>query len=191
MDPDDVLFSLREGNTRYVDDMRSSGRAAGSVLPTHRPNAVVIGCSDARVPVERVFDQPAGSLFVVRIAGHVLEPAALASVLFAVRVLGTRLVVVLGHQACGAVQAALADDTPEVFAPLVAPIRNRFAAAGARSPVGEDEAIEVNVGATMSEVDAYLQENRSADADAVMVVGAVKALGTGEVRWIARSTVLK
>jgi len=100
-----VLDALREGNTRFMaGDVLSVGPVTGTAggIPAHGPLAVVVACSDARVPVEHVFHQAPGALFVVRVAGQVLEPAGLASVRLAVAQLGTRVVVVLGHEACGA-----------------------------------------------------------------------------------------
>jgi len=73
------------------------------------PLAVILGCSDSRVPVEVVFDQGFGDLFVIRVAGNIVAPSQIGSVEFAVERLGTRLVVVLGHTRCGAVQATLED----------------------------------------------------------------------------------
>ena len=108
---EEVLKELLDGNARYVE-----GKPAGKDLGSGRrrelgkgqhPKAVVLGCSDSRVPPEHVFDQRLGDLFVVRLAGNVPEPAAIGSVEYAVEHLGTRLVVVLGHRHCGAVKAAL------------------------------------------------------------------------------------
>ncbi len=94
---------------------RDSGRQD---VPTHAPRAAVLACSDARVPPSVVFDQPAGSLFVVRVAGNVATPSAIASLDYAVAELGVGLVVVLGHTGCGAVTAALAGDCDGFLAPI-------------------------------------------------------------------------
>jgi carbonic anhydrase len=94
---------------------RDSGRQD---VPTHAPRAAVLACSDARVPPSVVFDQPAGSLFVVRVAGNVATPGAIASLDYAVAELGVGLVVVLGHTGCGAVTAALAGDCDGFLAPI-------------------------------------------------------------------------
>lgn len=91
-------------------------------LPAHVPSAAVLACSDARVPPSVIFDQPAGSLFVVRIAGNTATPAALASLDYAVAQLGVELVVVLGHSECGAVQAAATGTCGGHLAPIVASI---------------------------------------------------------------------
>ncbi len=90
--------------------------------PAHEPQAAILACSDARVPPSIVFDQPAGTLFVVRIAGNTASPAALASLDYAVAQLGVELIVVLGHTGCGAVQAAASGTCGGHLAPIVEPI---------------------------------------------------------------------
>jgi carbonic anhydrase len=109
----EALERLRAGNRRFVEGDRSVDTMSQARL-THfvsgqRPLAVILGCSDSRVPVEIVFDQGFGDLFVIRVAGNVVAPSQIGSVEFAVERLGTRLVVVLGHTRCGAVQATIED----------------------------------------------------------------------------------
>jgi carbonic anhydrase len=111
LDTPDPWARLREGNLRWVEDRSTAGgdrgaarRAETSLSQT--PFALVLGCSDSRVPAEILFDQGLGDLFVVRTAGHVVDSAALGSVEYAVDVLGVSLIVVLGHEECGAVAAA-------------------------------------------------------------------------------------
>jgi carbonic anhydrase len=108
----EALERLRQGNARFVSGDRSSGSLRDrarqqELLEGQQPFAVVLGCSDSRVPVEIAFDQGLGDLFVIRVAGNVAAPSQIGSVEFAVGHLGTRLVVVLGHSRCGAVQATL------------------------------------------------------------------------------------
>jgi carbonic anhydrase len=107
----EAIARLKAGNDRFV-----SGRAETQVadafarrgdIVTQTPFAVVLGCSDSRVPVEIVFDQGPGDLFVVRVAGNVAESSALATVEFAIKYLEIRAVVVLGHEGCSAVQLAM------------------------------------------------------------------------------------
>ncbi|HEU5085399.1 MAG TPA: carbonic anhydrase [Acidimicrobiales bacterium] len=92
-------------------------------VPEHRPVAAVLTCSDARVSPARLFDLPPGSLFVVRVAGNIATPEAVASLTYAVEHLDVDTVIVLGHTHCGAVTAALAGDEQPALAPLVDPIR--------------------------------------------------------------------
>jgi len=106
------LELLREGNRRFVSDGRGVGGLTDQerrheLLAGQEPFAVILGCSDSRVPPEVVFDQGLGDLFVVRVAGNTVAPSQVGSVEFAVDRLGPKLVVVLGHSLCGAVSATL------------------------------------------------------------------------------------
>ena len=110
--PFDALERLAEGNRRFVSDVRSrparGSRASFRDLGGgQQPFAIVLGCSDSRVPVEIVFDQGPGDLFVIRVAGNIVAPSQIGSIEFAAEHFGTRLVVVLGHSDCGAVAATL------------------------------------------------------------------------------------
>lgn len=102
-----VLSALKAGNKRYVASLRTDKRHIVSPILTyqHKPCAIILGCSDARVPVELIFDQGLGDLFVIRVAGNVAAPSQIGSVEFAVEEFATKLVVVLGHSHCGAVTA--------------------------------------------------------------------------------------
>ena len=108
----EALERLREGNRRFVADLEGRGTGIGctnrGALPAAQdPFAIILGCSDSRVPVEIVFDQGLGDLFVIRVAGNIVAPSQIGSVEFAADRFGTRLVVVLGHSMCGAVLATL------------------------------------------------------------------------------------
>ena len=114
----EALDRLREGNRRFVSDAMSRegiGLHARRVelASGQEPFAVILGCSDSRVPVEIVFDQGLGDLFVIRVAGNIVAPSLIGSVEFAAQRFGTRLVVVLGHSRCGAVLAALEEAPPD------------------------------------------------------------------------------
>ena len=108
----EALERLRAGNRRFVsgvshlDELASSARRY-ELLEGQVPFAVILGCSDSRVPVEMVFDQGLGDLFVIRVAGNIVATSQVGSVEFAAALFGTRLVVVLGHTQCGAVAATL------------------------------------------------------------------------------------
>lgn len=107
----EALRELQEGNRRFASDRP---RDAGDTTERRRalareqaPFAIILGCSDARVPAEIVFDQGLGDLFVIRVAGNIVAPSQVGSVEFAAEAFGTRLVVVLGHTNCGAIHATL------------------------------------------------------------------------------------
>jgi carbonic anhydrase len=108
----EALELLREGNSRFVSGVRASD-ASGvhtrriELASGQEPFAIILGCSDSRVPAEIVFDQGLGTLFVIRVAGNIVAPSQIASVEFAADRFATPLVVVLGHSRCGAVQATL------------------------------------------------------------------------------------
>lgn len=108
----EALGRLREGNERFVSGVRSvetllSQTRRSEFVGGQEPFAVILGCSDSRVPVEIVFDQGLGDLFVIRVAGNIVASSQIGSVEFATERFGTRLVVVLGHTRCGAIQATL------------------------------------------------------------------------------------
>src|SRR6187455_3768158 len=108
----EALERLREGNRRFVANVRGQAALANAArrreLSTgQEPFAILLGCSDSRVPAEIVFDQGLGDLFVIRVAGNIVASSQIGSVEFAAARYGTRLVVVLGHSQCGAVLATL------------------------------------------------------------------------------------
>lgn len=103
---DQVLRQLLEGNDRFVAQKATHPDSAPSDAPQH-PLAVIVSCSDSRVPPEMVFDQGVGKLFVVRDAGNTYDRLAMLSIEYAVEHLGTRFILVMGHDQCGAVSAAV------------------------------------------------------------------------------------
>jgi carbonic anhydrase len=108
----EALERLREGNRRYVLELGNRQNPTdrdrrSELLRGQKPFAIILGCSDSRVPAEIVFDQGLGDLFVIRIAGNIVAPSQIGSVEFAAEQFGTPLVVVLGHSQCGAVAATL------------------------------------------------------------------------------------
>jgi len=107
--PEQALQRLAAGNRRFQQNATSAARAwsPGQALEAQRPFAVVLGCSDSRTPVEILFDEGFGDLFVVRIAGNIVAPSVVGSIEFAVSQFGTRLVVVMGHTRCGAIAATV------------------------------------------------------------------------------------
>jgi carbonic anhydrase len=133
MDTRDAIKRLVDGNLRFAtgrvqqrpaQDLRETRHALAT---SQEPFAVIVGCSDSRVSPEILFDQPLGSLFDIRTAGHVIDDLALGSIQYAVEHLGCRLIVVMGHERCGAVTAAVEggksdgyiDDLVEAIAPAV------------------------------------------------------------------------
>lgn len=108
----DALERLRDGNRRFVAEVRNRDTSVGSarrieLASGQEPFAIILGCSDSRVPAEIVFDQGLGDLFVIRVAGNIVASSQVDSVEFAAARFGTRLVVVLGHSQCGAILATI------------------------------------------------------------------------------------
>jgi carbonic anhydrase len=121
----EALQRLRDGNRRFVSNVRSHDSLASETRRTEvaagqEPFAIILGCSDSRVPAEIVFDQGLGDLFVIRVAGNIVAPSQIGSVEFAAERYGTRLVVVLGHSQCGAILATI----DELARPTVKQSRN-------------------------------------------------------------------
>ncbi len=194
----EALERLREGNRRFVADVR---RAETLEARAHRrdlaegqaPFAVILGCSDSRVPVEIVFDAGLGDLFVIRVAGHVVAPSGIGSVEFAAEQFGTRLVVVLGHTRCGAIKATLEalrhPGTPHTrnIRSIVGRIRpaveGLLATELRDDPAAlEREAVRANIRAAVGHLrhGSELLETLAA-RDGLVVVGAEYSLETGEV----------
>lgn len=111
MTTDQILQNLKDGNARYIADQRENknqdGARRDSLTTGQAPHTIVLSCADSRVVPELIFDQGIGELFVLRVAGNVANTSTIASIEYAVAHLGTSLIVVLGHESCGAVGAAL------------------------------------------------------------------------------------
>jgi carbonic anhydrase len=134
--PDAALEALMDGNQRYVAGQLQSLDEDLSILKAktaekQEPFAAVLSCADSRVPVEFIFDQTIGQLFVVRVAGNVTTPEITASLEYGVAVLGTKVLMVLGHGTCGAVKATIENKAaPGQISALYAPIRRAVDTAG-------------------------------------------------------------
>lgn len=110
--PDDALQNLMDGNKRYISNQMTGSKLCDvttrtSLAKSQKPYAIILTCSDSRVPPEIVFDKGLGEIFVVRVAGNVPDPVVLGSIEYAVEHLGSPLVMVLGHERCGAVSATV------------------------------------------------------------------------------------
>jgi carbonic anhydrase len=195
----EALERLRAGNRRFVAQLSSeeaspSGRRL-QLTNEQRPFAIVLGCSDARVPAEIVFDQGLGDLFVIRVAGNIVSPSQIGSVEFAAARFGTRLVVVLGHSQCGAVAATVEElqRPAETQSPNLRAIvdRVRPAVEGLlntelrQDPAGlMRHAIRANISVAVSHLryGSHLLEQLIA-ADGLVVTGAQYSVETGVVEF--------
>ncbi|MEM8487607.1 MAG: carbonic anhydrase [Bacteroidota bacterium] len=185
------LARLKAGNAKYVGgqsriDRSKLAERRGELVGGQAPYAIVLGCADSRVPVEMVFDEGPGDLFVIRVAGNIAGPQQIGSIEYAVGILGTPLLVVLGHQGCGAVAATLA----EVREPSGSLTAGLVSIVDAIKPsiAGIDEleaAVVANVKHTIAElvVQSPLLEAAVAE-ERLQICGAVYALDTGRVAFL-------
>ena len=197
----EALERLRQGNARFaagqgsMDAMESRARRA-ELVAGQQPFAIVLGCSDSRVPAELVFDQGLGDLFVIRVAGNIVAPSQVGSVEFAAERFGTRLVVVLGHARCGAILATLEvllrpDHEPSrglrSIVDRIRPSVESLLSAGLHREVDAlvDEAVRANVRASVSQL-RHGSESLEAmiERDGLMIVGAEYSLETGRVDYL-------
>jgi carbonic anhydrase len=184
----DALELLRDGNRRFVADLGKKARVSGArrteLVADQDPIAIILGCSDARVPAEIVFDQGLGDLFVIRVAGNIVAPSQVGSIEFAAERFGTRLVVVLGHTRCGAILATIdelrqpAEQQSRNLRSIVDRVRpsvEPLLQVGYQSDALVRHAVRANV---RTSVDHLRQE---VHGDGLMIVGAEYSLETGVV----------
>lgn len=196
----EVLERLREGNRRFVAGTPDSTALAsvarrGELLKDQKPRAIILGCSDSRVPAEMVFDQGLGDLFVIRVAGNIVAPSQIGSVEFAAAMYGTPLVVVLGHSWCGAVLATLDELTrrtqhrSENLRSIVDRVKPSVQSLMAADPDQTydnllDKAVKANVRASVERLrhGSEILE-RLIRQDQLLIVGAEYSLETGVVEF--------
>ena len=201
----EALTRLREGNQRFVSGVRSidallSHTRRAELAVEHQPFAIVLGCSDSRVPAELIFDQGLGDLFVIRVAGNIVAPSQVGSVEFAAARFGTPLVVVLGHTQCGAILATLeevrsrANHSPNLRS-IVDRIRPSVETLLATDLERDEdrlvhEAVRANVRASADHLrhGSALLEQLIQDGS-IAVVGAEYSLETGEVDFFDGASV--
>ena len=192
-----ALERLKEGNRRFVASMQSEDNRLGhlqraELAKGQNPFAVILGCSDSRVPAELVFDQGLGDLFVIRVAGNIVAPSQIGSVEFAVEQFGVPLVVVLGHSQCGAVEATVQSLTrgEGMPSPNIAAIVHRIRPVVEPLLGGDPDrlmanAVRANVVASVGQLlhgSGFLE--RQVRAGALVVVGAEYSLQSGEVEFL-------
>ncbi|UCC14291.1 MAG: carbonic anhydrase [Gammaproteobacteria bacterium] len=194
----EALERLRQGNRRFAADIKSGDTVIGAarrgdLVAGQEPFAVILGCSDSRAPVEIVFDQGLGDLFVIRVAGNIVGPSQIGSVEFAATQFATRLVVVLGHSRCGAVTATVEQlqrptgDQPtglrsitDRIAPAIEPLLGAYQDRNTEDLM--HKAIRANVHASVGQLrDGSETLKRLIDSEGLRIVGAEYSLETGLV----------
>jgi carbonic anhydrase len=201
----EALARLKEGNRRFVSDLRgkevvTDQSRRNELVASQEPFAIILGCSDSRVPAEIVFDQGLGDLFVIRVAGNIVAPSQIGSIEFAADRFGTRLVVVLGHSSCGAVLATVEElERPdETRSPNLRSIVDRIRPSVEtliETELRHDHtalvkhAIRANIRASVNQLrhGSPILEKLIQD-DELMIVGAEYSLDTGAVEFFDEST---
>lgn len=200
----EALKQLKAGNRRFVSDKRlsvtmSSAQRRDNLLAGQEPFAIILGCSDSRVPAELIFDQGLGDLFVIRVAGNIVAPSLVGSVEFAAEKFGTRLVVVLGHTQCGAIQATLEQlqqptemqsrNLHSIVERIEPSVRPLLATELRHDPARlERQAVRVNIEYSVSQLrhgSAILE--KLVQQEGLVIVGAEYSLETGEVIFLSSS----
>jgi carbonic anhydrase len=184
--PDAALAKLKEGNARFVNSKVSAGKSTAArraeTAQSQHPFAIILGCADSRTSPEIVFDQNIGDLFVVRNAGNLVDDHALGSIEYAVEHLGARLIVVLGHERCGAIIAALAGDTAAGHVQsLVRDIQPAVQAVKGKS--GDATQLAVAENARLMAEKIRKEANLGDLAKDVRIISAVYDLDSGKVEW--------
>ena len=192
---DEALARLQAGNLRFVRGEASFPTVQKEILAElalgQQPYATILGCSDSRVPPELVFDAGFGELFVIRVAGNVLGPSILGSLQYSALHLKTPLFVVLGHEGCGAVKAAIAsrfDEAPQAgrIELLLEQIIPALDGLDPQAPPAEllSAGVEANVRRTIRELLATPEAKSRSGEGVFKLVGAVYELETGRVRFL-------
>jgi carbonic anhydrase len=197
----EALERLREGNRRFASEQGERDRFSvqarrRSLTARQEPFAIVLGCSDSRVPAEMVFDQSLGDLFVIRVAGNIVAPSQVGSIEFAAEQFGTRLVVVLGHSRCGAVVATLDElqrpsggthsrHLRSIVDRIRPAVEGLLPAPGSTHDQLVERAVRANILASAEQLrhGSEILEQRI-DSDGLMVVAAEYSLETGLVEFL-------
>lgn len=201
LDPNKIVADLQEGNRRFLEG--GSNQTTHSSLKKLKefgkngqvPKAIVLCCSDSRAPVEMIFDQDIGDLFVIRVAGNIVAPSLVGSVEFAASTFGTNLVVVMGHTQCGAIKATLEhidgshDISSENIHDIVSRIKPHiFQISQIKDMSSADKwgkAVQANVVASVGQLShsSRLIEGM-VDKGEMKIIGAVLDLDTGKVEFL-------
>ena len=195
-DAAEAISRLKGGNERFAGGKTRHAHESADwrkhLVHDQKPFATILGCSDSRVPIELVFDQGLGDLFVVRVAGNVIAPDIVGSLAYAVAHLATPLIVVLGHQGCGAVTAAvqaIGGSTKErpgikVLVDLIKPGLPTILP-GDSSEQRINAAVEANVRWSIKQLAQLPEAKQALESQLVTLAGAVYELETGQVRFLS------
>lgn len=191
----DAFEKLKAGNARFIEGKTLHAHESANwrkhLVQGQKPFATILGCSDSRVPVELVFDQGLGDIFVVRVAGNVIAPDVFGSIEYAIAHLHTPLLVVMGHEGCGAVTAAVdalagPSDEPTSIKNLINLIEPGLPKelAGETKQQQVNSAVEHNVRWSLKQLARLPEAKAHFENRKVTIVGAVYELGSGRVRFL-------
>jgi len=192
--PDEVIQLLKDGNERFINNdltARDHSKQVRNSTLSQYPKAIVLSCVDSRVPVEDVFDRGIGDIFVARVAGNFVNEDILGSMEFATKVSGSKLILVLGHEHCGAVKAAVDDVKLGNITPMLQKIRpavEMVSYEGERTSKNKEfvhMVCETNVQNTIDQIrlrSPIMKEME--DNGEIKIVGAVYDMDNGKVSWL-------
>ena len=181
---EEAMERLKEGNERYMDTVKSQGDVSPEIrlrtfIHCQSPYAIIVGCSDSRVIPESIFSAGIGDLFVIRLAGNVIDDHQLGSIEYAAGHLGCRLIVVLGHNHCGAVDAAMNSD-PDGYI--------KFITDEIKRAIGDEKdeykACCLNVKQSIAMIEHSLEIHKVEEEIGLKVIGAVYHLENGRVDFL-------
>jgi carbonic anhydrase len=192
----EALARLKNGNQRFIDDKPRHAHEKASwrslLVESQKPFATVVGCSDSRVPPELIFDVGFGDLFTIRLAGNIIAEDVIGSLQYAVAHLHTHLIVIMGHEGCGAVAATVEEmlhkaKEPKHIESLIKSIKPGLKKLDLKQDMDSlmRSAVEANVRWSMQELLALPEAKLAVKEKRVTLVGAVYELSTGRVRFLA------
>jgi len=189
MNPDKALQLLTQGNERFVENKRKypnqDWKRITEVAPSQEPFAAILGCADSRVPVEIVFDRGFGDIFGVRVAGNVATPEEIGSLEFAALVLGVKVIMVLGHERCGAVKAAIEGGVlPGHIGSLTEAIKPAVESSKNQAGDKVENAVKANVRLQANRLKASPVINQLIEEGKLKIVGGYYDLDTGKVTMV-------
>lgn len=186
--PDDALAELKNGNQRFLDGKLINTNYKEQIEETkldQHPHALVLSCLDSRIPPELIFDQGIGNIFVARVAGNIEDPNILGSMEFATKVKGTKLIVVMGHNKCGAVKGAIDNADLGNLTQLVEQIKPAITGDKSNMDLMLNESAKKNVDLTIADILKQSSVVSELVKDGkVKIVGAFYDLATGKVSFM-------
>jgi carbonic anhydrase len=187
--PDKALKLLTEGNERFVENKRKypnqEWKRITAVAPSQAPFAAILGCADSRVPAEIVFDRGFGDIFVCRVAGNVATPEEIGSLEFGTLVLGAKVIMVLGHERCGAVKAAIEGGAlPGQIGSLTEAIKPAVESSKNQAGDKVENAVKANVRLQANRLKASPVINQLIQEGKLKIVGGYYDLDTGKVTMV-------